>query len=76
MGLSVEEEASVVPYTQGSPLYMGQEAALVILFHDSDQYQRATTFIAALRSQVVSVFFFPDCETEVVLLILLLYVKQ
>lgn len=54
MGLSVDEDGSIIPYTLGSPLYQGQEAALVIVFHDSDQQQKATTFIAALRDRVVS----------------------
>ncbi|KAG0729473.1 Protein XRP2 [Chionoecetes opilio] len=52
VGLSVEEEDSVVPYTLGSPLYLGQETALVFLLHNSDQHQTATTLIAALRRQV------------------------
>ncbi|XP_045123423.1 protein XRP2-like [Portunus trituberculatus] len=58
VGLSVVEESSVVPYTLGSPQYHGQEAALVILFYDSDQHHRATTFIAGLRSQVA------DCRIQ------------
>lgn len=58
VGLSVEEEASIVPYTLGSPLYHGQEAALVIVFHDNDQQQKATTFIAVLRDRV------EDCRIQ------------
>ncbi|XP_071547917.1 protein XRP2-like isoform X2 [Panulirus ornatus] len=58
VGLKLETSLSVVPYTHGSPVYGGQEAALVVIFYDETFHQRALEFITSLKAQVV------DCKIQ------------
>ncbi|KAG7173772.1 protein XRP2-like [Homarus americanus] len=58
VGMTLDHNLSIVPYTYGSPGYGSQEAALVIMFCDESQHQRAMKFISSLKAQVV------DCKIQ------------
>ncbi|XP_045584950.1 protein XRP2 [Procambarus clarkii] len=58
VGLNLDTELSVVPYTLGSPEYSAREAALVIIFFDESQHQRAMEFITSLKTRSA------DCKIQ------------
>ncbi|KAK7070328.1 hypothetical protein SK128_024940, partial [Halocaridina rubra] len=52
VGLTLDNNLSVVPYTLGMPSYGNQEATLVLFFYDSSYQQRAIDFIALLKAEI------------------------
>ncbi|XP_068230890.1 protein XRP2-like isoform X1 [Palaemon carinicauda] len=54
VGLRLDINLSVVPYTLGSPVYGTQEATLIIFFYDASYRQRAINFMTLLRTEVTN----------------------